>query len=63
MADDLGLRIGTKKQKLWEDVKKEALFLIEQSENNLIIQKELLKLADSKIEEEKKSLNSCTTQA
>lgn len=53
---DLGLKIGTKKEALWNNVKKEALILIEQSENNLIIQKEMLKLAESKIAEEKEKL-------
>jgi hypothetical protein len=62
VADDLGIVIGTKSQKLWEDVKKESLFLIEQSENNLIIQKEILKLAENEILKERKSLNSNTTQ-
>lgn len=52
---DLGVRIGSPDQKLWEDVKKEALVLIEQSEKNLKIQKAILKLADSKIAEEIKN--------
>ena len=51
--EDLGVKIGTKKEKLWTDVAHEAKVLIEQSENNLIIQKEMLKLAEQKIEEEK----------
>jgi len=51
---DLGIKIGTKIEALWTRVKKEAEALIEQSENNLIIQKEMLKLAKSKIKEEQK---------
>ena len=59
--EDLGIKIGTKKQALWERVKKEAAILIEQSEDNLLIQKEILQLADRKIKEEKKDLNTSTT--
>lgn len=50
---DLGLKIGTKDQILWEGVAKEARVLIEQSENNLKIQNAMLKLAEEKISEEK----------
>lgn len=54
MPKDLGLKIGTKDQVLWENVAKEAKILIEQSENNLKIQTAMLKLAEEKIAEEKK---------
>ena len=37
--EDLKLKVGSKEEVLWERVKKEALVLIEQSEQNLIIQK------------------------
>jgi len=50
---DLGVKIGTKEQVLWTDVRKEALVLIEQSENSLIIQRAMLILADEKIAKEK----------
>ena len=50
---DLGIKIGTKAEALWTKVKKEAEILIEQSEESLTIQKEMLKLADKKIAEEK----------
>jgi len=49
---DLGIKIGTPKEVLWTATKKEAIILIEQSENNLIIQREMLKLAEQKIKEE-----------
>jgi|TARA_Y100000310_G_C20551178_1_gene748160 hypothetical protein len=52
---NLGVKIGTKVEKLWGDVAKEAKILIEQSENNLVIQKELLSLAERRIEEEEKN--------
>jgi len=51
---DLGIKIGTKIEVLWTNVKRESELLINQSENNLIIQKEMLKLAESKIAEEQK---------
>jgi len=56
--EDLKIKIGTKDEVLWTNVKKEALFLIEQSENNLKVQRELLKLAESliKIEQEKQKV-------
>ena len=50
---NLGIKIGSKSQVLWDKVKKEAEILIEQSEDNLIIQKEMLKLANLKIAIEK----------
>lgn len=51
-VNDLGIKIGTKDEVLWTSVKKEAEMLIIQSENNLKIQREILKLADRKIQEE-----------
>ncbi len=53
-AQNLKVKIGTKKEALWTKVKEEAQALIEDSENNLIIQEAMLKLAETKIEEEKK---------
>lgn len=49
---DLGIKIGTKAEVLWTKVKKEAEILIEQSEDSLIIQREMLNLANIKIAEE-----------
>ena len=53
---DLGIKIGTKEEALWTKVKKEAEILIEQSEESLIIQTEMLKLANKRITEEKRNL-------
>jgi len=50
---DLGLKVGTPDEVLWTTVKNEAIALIEQSQNNLKIQKEILKLAEKRIEHEK----------
>ena len=52
---ELGLKIAeSDEEMLWENVKREAEALIKQSKNNLIIQKELLKLSQNKL----KTLNS-----
>lgn len=48
---DLGIKIGTKEEALWNNVKKEATSLIEQSKNNLVVQKAMLNLANKKIQE------------
>jgi len=58
MTDEIDVKIGTEDEALWTGVKNEAIMLIKQSENNLKIQRELLKIAETKILEEKKSLNS-----
>ena len=50
---DLGIKIGTKAQVLWTKVAKEAEILIEQSEQNIIIQKSIFRMAEKKIAEEK----------
>ena len=49
MTEDLGIKIGTKEEVIWTKVKKEAELLIEQSEESLIIQREMLKLAEKKV--------------
>lgn len=46
----LGVKIAENKEEaLWERVRKESESLIEQSENNLIIQKEMNRLAREKL--------------
>lgn len=46
---DLGIKIGTREESIWVRVRDESKELIKQSEDNLIIQKALLKLADENI--------------
>lgn len=53
--ENLNVKIGSKAEVLWTTVAKEAKVLIEQSESNIIVQKAILQLAESKIEEEKKN--------
>ena len=50
---DFGIKIGTKAQVLWTKVAKEAEILIEQSEQNIIIQKSIFRMAEKKIADEK----------
>jgi hypothetical protein len=49
---DLGIKIGTKAESLWTKVKAESESLIKQSEDNLIIQKAMLQLAEDNIKAE-----------
>jgi len=53
---DLGLKVGSKEQILWEQVAKESRVGIEKSEQNLIVQKAFLNLALEKIAEEKSKM-------
>ena len=50
---EIGLKIGSPLEKLWTNVKKEAELSILKNENSLIINKEILKLANKKIKENK----------
>ena len=50
---DLGLKIGTPLEVLWAKVKKESEIEIKILEDSLIIQREMLKLAEKRIKEEK----------
>jgi len=51
---DLGVKIGTPLEALWNKVKLEAEMLIKQSENTILVQKEFLKVAKDKILLEKR---------
>ena len=46
---DLGVKIGTPLEALWNKVKLESEMIIKQSENTIIIHKEFLKVARDKI--------------
>ena len=48
------VKVGTKEEALWDRVKSEAKALIIQRENELIIQKAILALAERKIKEEQR---------
>ena len=54
--EDLGIKVGTEAEVVWTRVKRVAKILIKQSEDNLMIQKEMLKLAEEKIKEEKEKV-------
>lgn len=53
---DLGVKIGTKEQVLWENVLKGAKVQIEKCEAELIVQKEVVLLANRKIKQEKEKM-------
>jgi hypothetical protein len=50
---NLGLKMGSRKEIIWTKIKQEAKMLMEQSEENLIIQFFILKLAELNIKEER----------
>ena len=52
IPEDLGIKIGTKEEKFWTDVKEKATTMVEQSEHEIIIQKHIIKLCDEKIAKE-----------
>ena len=52
MAKDLKVKIGTEKEALWNKVKIELKIVIGRLEEDLIVNKEYLKLAEKKIKEE-----------
>ena len=49
--EELGIKIGTPEQALWNGVRLEALALIKSSKNNLIVQEAMLQLAEQKLKE------------
>lgn len=49
---NLGIKVGTKDQVLWERVKTEAEQLIKQSQDNLKVQSAMLEMAETKIKQE-----------
>lgn len=53
IPEDLGIKIGTKTEVMWTNVKKNMEKAIENSENEIIYSKEILKVAEKKILEEK----------
>lgn len=52
IPEDLGVKIGSPKEAIWTRVKDEAKQQISQGEINLIIQKEVLRLAEEMIKKE-----------
>ena len=52
-TEDLGIKIGTKEQVLWETVNNNTLVEIEANEKELIVHKAMLLMAEKKIDIEK----------
>ena len=52
IPEDLGVKIGSPKEAIWTRVKDDSKQAISQGEINLIIQKEILRLAEEMIKKE-----------
>lgn len=52
MKEDLGIKIGSKEQKAWEDMKEKAKEEIIINNRINLINEEIIKLAEKKIKEE-----------
>lgn len=50
---DLNLKFGSKEESAWDGIRKKVLQVIEESKRELIINEEILKLADKKVKEAK----------
>lgn len=55
IPEDLGLRIGTADQVLWEKVEKECRMILEKLRDDIKVQEAILELAQQKIAIEKDS--------
>jgi|TARA_R100000501_G_C2587141_1_gene88350 hypothetical protein len=51
---DLGIKIGTKEEKFWTDMKDKSLEIIGQSKHEITIQEHIVKLCDEKIKSEQR---------
>lgn len=49
---DLGVKIGSKEEVFWTDVKKKCEGMVDQCKHEIEIQEHILKLTDKKIKEE-----------
>lgn len=51
---DLGIKMGTPEEAFWTGIKDKTIGLIDQCKHEIIIQEEILKLAEKNIAKEKK---------
>ena len=58
VPDDLCVKIGTKDEALWTELKENTEIQIEALEKSLIVNREILKMAKQKIKEEQKKRKS-----
>ena len=56
IPEDLGIKIGSKLEVFWTNVLKTAKASLEESEYNMILQKEVIILAEGNIELEEKKM-------
>ena len=54
LPKDLGVKVGTPLEALWTEVKRQTEILLKEAENTILIQKEMLKVAEDKILLEKR---------
>ena len=57
MNEEIDVKIGTKKERAWRDIKDEAMKEIERSKRIILMDKAIIKLAERMIKKEK-TLNS-----
>lgn len=58
MSEDLDVKIGTKDQSAWEQIKTQANNALEQGAREKLINQAILKLAESKVKEESEKIKS-----
>jgi len=61
MPEDLGIKIGTKEEAAWTDIRDKVILAIDQGKREMIINETILNLANQRIameHKEKKDLNS-----
>ena len=52
--EDLGIKVVSKEEAIWTKVRDEGKELIKQSQNNLIVQKAMVAMAERKIKEQQR---------
>ncbi len=56
MSEDIGLKMGSKREAYWQNIKNKCEEAILNSEEGLVIDRKLLEMANKAIEEEKEKL-------
>ena len=53
-SEDLGIKVVSKEEAIWTKVRDEGKELIKQSQNNLIVQRAMVTMAERKVKEEQR---------
>jgi len=56
LSEDIGLKMGSKREAYWQNIKNKCEEAILNSEEGLVIDRKLLEMANKAIEEEKEKL-------